>query len=200
MSYQLFRLMARMDSVFACNDQAPADRNDWRELKRHIVRMKTTLTLVHLTLREERERGVSLTAQTARKLEGYTRWGLCYPTPSVADPEKSSCQNVGSPRQSIQCLCSGLGPRPNQRSLASSGLVGAAPAPSRAKAPASREFRGYCGASAPVVYASWGMLPLPMQDSLPAGWLAFTGRVSNPLDRDERFPSSTSLPPFLGLP
>ena len=97
MSYQLFRLMARMDSVFACNDQAPADRNDWRELKRHIVRMKTTLTLVHLTLREERERGVSLTAQTARKLEGYTRWGLCYPTPSVADPEKSSCQNVGSP-------------------------------------------------------------------------------------------------------
>jgi len=118
MSYQLFRLMARMDSVFACNDQAPADRNDWRELKRHIVRMKTTLTLVHLTLREERERGVSLTAQTARKLEGYTRWGLCYPTPSVADPEKSSCQNVGSPRQSILCLCPGLGSRPNRRHLA----------------------------------------------------------------------------------
>jgi hypothetical protein len=26
-----------------------------------------------------------------------------------------------------------------------------------------------------------------MQSSLPAGWLAFTGRVSNPLDREERF-------------
>jgi hypothetical protein len=32
------------------------------------------------------------------------------------------------------------------------------------------------------VYASWGMLPLPMQDSLPAGWLAFAGRGLNPLD------------------
>src|SRR6516165_10711675 len=32
-----------------------------------------------------------------------------------------------------------------------------------------------------------------MQDSLPAGWLAFAGRELNPLDRDERFPSSTSL-------
>jgi hypothetical protein len=38
-----------------------------------------------------------------------------------------------------------------------------------------------------------------MQDSLPAGWLAFTGRELNPLDRDERFPSATSLPPFLNL-
>jgi len=28
-------------------------------------------------------------------------------------------------------------------------------------------------AKSPAVYASWGMLPLPMQDSLPAGWLAF---------------------------
>src|SRR5215471_10727478 len=35
-----------------------------------------------------------------------------------------------------------------------------------------------------------------MQDSLPAGWLAFTGWESNPLDRDERFPSSTSSSPF----
>src|SRR6516162_4520523 len=33
-----------------------------------------------------------------------------------------------------------------------------------------------------------------MQDSLPAGWLAFAVRESNPLDRDERFPSLTSLP------
>jgi hypothetical protein len=35
-----------------------------------------------------------------------------------------------------------------------------------------------------------------MQDSLPAGWLAFTGRELNPLDRDEGFQitSSSSLP------
>src|SRR5262245_65917564 len=38
-----------------------------------------------------------------------------------------------------------------------------------------------------------------MQDSLPVGWLAFTGRELNPLDCDERFPSTTSLPPFLDL-
>jgi hypothetical protein len=38
--------------------------------------------------------------------------------------------------------------------------------------------RGYREALAPAVYASWGMLPLPMQDSLPAGWLAFTGDLS----------------------
>src|SRR3979409_941132 len=38
-----------------------------------------------------------------------------------------------------------------------------------------------------------------MQSSLPAGWLAFFGRESNPLDRGERFQitSSSSLP---GLP
>src|SRR5262249_60248847 len=43
------------------------------------------------------------------------------------------------------------------------------------------------------------MLPLPMQDSLPAGWLAFAGRELNPLDRVERFPScyiSSPLPGF----
>jgi hypothetical protein len=33
-----------------------------------------------------------------------------------------------------------------------------------------------------------------MQGSLPAGWLAFTGRELNPLDRDEGITSSSSLP------
>ena len=35
-----------------------------------------------------------------------------------------------------------------------------------------------------------------MQSSLPVGWLAFTGRESNPLDHDERFQItfSSSLP------
>jgi hypothetical protein len=38
-----------------------------------------------------------------------------------------------------------------------------------------------------------------MQDSLPAGWLAFTGWELNPLVRNERFPSgyiSSSSPGF----
>ena len=38
-----------------------------------------------------------------------------------------------------------------------------------------------------------------MQDSLPAGWLAFAGRESNPLDRGERFPSYCISSPFPGL-
>jgi hypothetical protein len=58
-------------------------------------------------------------------------------------------------------------------------------------------YRGYCAASAPAAYASRRLLPAAMQGSLPAGWLAFTGRESNPLDRDERFQAiyiSSSLP------
>jgi hypothetical protein len=41
------------------------------------------------------------------------------------------------------------------------------------------------------------VLPPPMQSSLPAGWLAFTGRELNPLDRYKRF--QTIHPPFLDL-
>ena len=38
-----------------------------------------------------------------------------------------------------------------------------------------------------------------MQDSLPVGWLAFTGRELNPLDHDERFPSCYISSPFPGF-
>ena len=100
------------------------------------------------------------------------------------------------PRRSILCLCLGLRPRPNRCSLASGGLTGAAPAAPRAKASACYRFRGYRGASAPAVYASRVMLPSPMQDSLPTGWLAFAGRELNPLDRDDRFPSCYILFPL----
>jgi hypothetical protein len=75
---QLFRLMARMDSMFACDDQSPADRNDWRELKRHIVRMKDALTLVHVTLREERERGIPQSAETAASSRNTRAGRSCY--------------------------------------------------------------------------------------------------------------------------
>jgi hypothetical protein len=39
------------------------------------------------------------------------------------------------------------------------------------------------------------VLPPSLQDSLPAGWLAFAGRGSNPLDRCKRF--QIIHPPFL---
>jgi hypothetical protein len=100
------------------------------------------------------------------------------------------------PRRSLLCLCSGLRPRPNRRALASGGLTSAAPAAARAKASACYRYRGYRGASAPAVYASRAVLPPPMQDSLPTGWLAFAGRELNPLDRDDRFPSCYILFPL----
>jgi hypothetical protein len=78
------------------------------------------------------------------------------------------------------------------------GLVDAAPASQTAKASACQLFRGYRAASAPAAYASRMVLPPPMQSSLPAGWLAFAGRESNPLDRFERFQITFSFP-FPGL-
>src|SRR5262249_13399769 len=52
-------------------------------------------------------------------------------------------------------------------------------------------------ALAPAAYASRMVLPPPMQSSLPAGWLAFSGRELNPLDHYKRF--QTIHPPFLDL-
>src|SRR3990172_5621186 len=60
-------------------------------------------------------------------------------------------------------------------------------------------YRGYRGASAPAVYASRTVLPPPLQDSLPAGWLAFTGWELNPLGRNERFPNGYIPSPFPGF-
>src|SRR6202140_5255346 len=78
------------------------------------------------------------------------------------------------------------------------GLVDAAPASRTAKASACQLFRGYSAASTPAAYASRVMLPPPLQSSLPVGWLASTGRESNPLDRFERFQITFSFP-FPGL-
>jgi len=77
MSQRLLHLMKSIDSVFACDGQPTADRNNhWRQLKRHIMRMNDALDLVHTTLRVERELGISLSQDTARKIEGYARWPL----------------------------------------------------------------------------------------------------------------------------
>ena len=69
------------------------------------------------------------------------------------------------------------------------GFVDAAPALPTAKASADH------AALAPAAYASRMVLPPSMQSSLPAGWLTFTGRVLNPLDRYKRF--QIIHPPFL---
>src|SRR5437660_937363 len=71
------------------------------------------------------------------------------------------------------------------------------PAPFTATASAQWKFRGYRAALAPAAYASRVALPPPLQSSLPAGRLAFTGRELNPLDRYKRFQITHS--PFLDL-
>ena len=38
--------------------------------------MNDALTLVHSTLRAERELGIALSEKTARKIEGYAHWPL----------------------------------------------------------------------------------------------------------------------------
>jgi hypothetical protein len=101
------------------------------------------------------------------------------------------------PRRSVPYLCPAATPRPDRRLLAMVGTTNAAPAFYATKAPARYLSRGQYAASVPAAYASRAMSPPPMQGSLPAGWLAFTGRESNPLDRDERFQLHTF--PFPGL-
>ena len=63
----IFRLIARMDSHFACDNRFPADCALWRELKRRIIRRKDAVDRVETTLREERERGIPLTSDTAQR-------------------------------------------------------------------------------------------------------------------------------------
>ena len=76
------------------------------------------------------------------------------------------------------------------------GVSGAAPASTTTKAPSLAISRLNSAASLPAVYASRRTLPYAMQHALPAGWLAFAGRGSHPLDRDVGFQFRlTSLPP-----
>lgn len=133
--------------------------------------------------------GRSKVALRARvNVQPATHWPACF----RVDVSRTS----QVPRRSILCLCLGPRPRPSRRSLAINGFADTAPASSTAKASTSQKFRGYSGASAPAAYASGMVLPPPLQSSLPAGRLAFTGRELNPLDCYKRFQitSSSSFP------
>jgi hypothetical protein len=72
----LYWIIAQLDGHFAADDVSPADASTWRECRRHIIRMRDGLLMVQTTLREERERGTPLTADTGRMLEGYAKFGL----------------------------------------------------------------------------------------------------------------------------
>jgi hypothetical protein len=75
MADQLFRIIAALDSHFASDDQLPADADRWRELKRHIVRMKDGLDLARIEL-ESFERGAPQTKEIARKALQHVKFGL----------------------------------------------------------------------------------------------------------------------------
>jgi len=68
------------------------------------------------------------------------------------------------------------------------------PHPTQRRLQHTHDFVANVTASTSTVYASRTALPLPMQDSLPAGWLAFAGREFNPLDQIERFQSLHLIP------
>jgi len=75
----------------------------------------------------------------------------------------------------------------------------AAPAREKAKASALVDIGATAGLQHLLSTLQGRCYHRHMQDSLPAGWLAFTGRESNPLDRDERFPSCYISSPFPGF-
>jgi hypothetical protein len=75
MADQLFRPLAQLDNHFAAADAFPADADRWRELKRHITRMKDGLDLARIEL-ESLERGASQTKEIAGKALQHVRFGL----------------------------------------------------------------------------------------------------------------------------
>jgi len=90
-------------------------------------------------------------------------------------------------RRSFLCLCSVPRPRSNRRTLAISVTSMLPPLSAR------RRLRQWLisglthAASAPADLRFAFCVATHAQGSLPAGWLAFAGRASNPLDRYERF-------------
>jgi hypothetical protein len=68
--------VSSLSSTLSLRDRRPASRRRLRELKRHVIRVSDGLDLVHTNVREERERGTPFTADTARKIEGYARFGV----------------------------------------------------------------------------------------------------------------------------
>ena len=65
---QLPRILAALDGDFTADDCSPADADRWRELKRHIVRMKDALDLARIELDRK-------APEPSKALE-HVRWGL----------------------------------------------------------------------------------------------------------------------------
>jgi hypothetical protein len=90
------------------------------------------------------------------------------------------------PRRSVPYLCPGPRPRPDRRSSPWRRRR-CCPRSTHSEGSSDHNFEATHAASASAAYASRRASPPAMQGWLPAGWLTFTGRELNPLDRDERF-------------
>src|SRR5262245_41991544 len=104
------------------------------------------------------------------------------------------------PRRSILCLCPALRPRPNRRSLAS--LTVSSMLPPRFPRQELQRLMNFGalsrGFGTCCLRFKTGVATTPARLAS-AGWLAFTGRESNPLDRYKRFqiPVSSSFSGFI---
>jgi hypothetical protein len=65
---QLLRIMAALDGHFAADDCSLAEADRWRQLKRHIVRMKDALDLARIELDRK--------APEPSNALKHVRWGL----------------------------------------------------------------------------------------------------------------------------
>jgi hypothetical protein len=90
-------------------------------------------------------------------------------------------------RRPIPCLCCVPGPRSNQRVLANTGHVDAAPVRGTTKASAILHFGANPQLRHLLPYASRVTLPHTCKACFRLAGCAFAGRESNPLDRYERF-------------
>ena len=99
-------------------------------------------------------------------------------------------------RRPILCLCPGPRPRPDRRTLATTVSSMLPLLTGQQRLQRNVYIEATAGLKHLLSTLQERCCHRHMQDSLPAGWLAFTGWESNPLDRDERFPSSTSSSPF----
>jgi hypothetical protein len=73
---ELLRIIVELDGLFAAEDCSPADADRWRELKRHITPMLSSLSLVATSISRMRDVGMPMTDDETRKIEGYARFRL----------------------------------------------------------------------------------------------------------------------------
>ena len=72
---QMLRIIAALDGLFANDAISPADQDRWRELKRHIMRMKDGLDMARIEVRSR-----PLSEELARTIERHLEFGLGEPT------------------------------------------------------------------------------------------------------------------------